>query len=288
MIRSSEWDLVVSDIQLPGMSGLDLLHISKKVLPYTPTLLVKAHESLEYAVEAIRGRADDFLLKPLARALFIEKVATLVDKGVAERRRQRKVVLAIGAHPDDVEIGCGGILLRHRAEGDQVSVLTLCGGEQGGTASERVLEAHRAAEILGARLIIGALHDASISEGQETISLIETTIADIQPTVVYTHTFQDAHQDHRNAHRATIVACRGIASIYCYQAPSTSIDFRPTKFVEVGEFMNRKVEAIRAYHSQIVKRPYLRETLLRATTEYWGRYAGYGIAEPLEVVRESA
>jgi hypothetical protein len=52
--------------------------------------------------------------------------------------------------------------------------------------------------------------------------------------------------------------------------------------------MDLKVESIGAYRSQIVKRPYLRESLLRATGEYWGRFAGYGIAEPLEVMRESA
>ena len=49
-----------------------------------------------------------------------------------------------------------------------------------------------------------------------------------------------------------------------------------------------KVEAIAAYGSQVVKRPYLRESLLRATAEYWGRFAGYGLVEPLEVMRESA
>ncbi len=288
LIRGGEWHIVVSDIELPGMSGLDLLRISKEALPYTPTLLITAHESIAYALDAIRGRADDFLIKPLVRAPFLEKVAALVDKGAAERRLHRKIVLAIGAHPDDVEIGCGGIILRHRARGDHVAVLTVSGGEQGGTAADRVREAHHAAEILGAQLFLGALLDSAVSEGRETISLIETTIREVQPTVIYTHTLQDGHQDHRSVHRATVVACRAVASLYCYQAPSSSIDFRPTKFVEVGEFMDRKVEAIGAYQSQIVKRPYLRESLLRATAEYWGRFAGYGIVEPLEVMREGA
>ena len=288
LIRGRDWDVVVSDIQLPGLSGLDLLRIAKEVLPYTPTLLVTAHQSFEYALDAIRGRADDFLVKPLSRTLFLEKVAALADRAAAERRMRCQTVLAVGAHPDDVEIGCGGILLRHRAEGDRVHVLTLSGGEQGGTASERVEEARRAAGILGACLFLGALHDTAISEGSETISLIEARIVEVQPTVIYTHTFQDGHQDHRSVHRATVVASRGVPSLYCYQAPSSSIEFRPTKFVDVGAFMDRKVEAIGAYGSQVSKRPYLRESLLRATAEYWGRFAGYGLVEPLEVMRESA
>lgn len=287
LIGARDWDVIVSDINLPGMSGLELLRIAKERLPYTPTLLVTAHERLDFALDAIRGRADEFLVKPLARAPFLEKLAELASRADAERRAHRKVVLAIGAHPDDVEIGCGGILLRHRANGDRVVVLTMTGGEQGGTAAERVEEARRAAEILGAELHLEALQDTAVSEGVETIRLIEARIQEVQPTIIYTHTLQDGHQDHRNVHRATIVASRGIPSLYCYQAPSTGVDFRPTKFVVIGEFMERKVEAIRAYHSQIVKRPYLRESLLRATAEYWGRYAGYGLVEPLEIVRES-
>ena len=148
MIRSGDWDIVITDIQLPGMSGLDLLRVSKEVLRYTPTLLTTAHERLDYAVQAIRGRADDFLLKPLKREPFLKKVAALVEQGLTERRLHRRVVLAVGAHPDDVEIGCGGIILRHRAEGDEVTVLTLTGGELGGPAPERAEEAQRAAEIL--------------------------------------------------------------------------------------------------------------------------------------------
>jgi len=288
MIRSNEWNVIVSDIELPGMSGLDLLRISKEVLPYTPTLLITAHENFDYALRAIQGGVDDFLVKPLARDPFLEKVAALVEYAAAERRVHHQVVLAIGAHPDDVEIGCGGILLRHRAQGDEVAVLTLSGGEHGGVASERLHEAHRAAEILGARLFLGTLLDTAISEGKETISLIEARIAEVRPTVIYTHTLQDGHQDHRSVHRATVVASRNVSSLYCYQAPSSSIDFRPTKFVEMSEFMDRKVEAIAAYGSQVVKRPYLRESLLRATAEYWGRFAGYGMVEPLEVMRESA
>ncbi len=288
LLRSRDWDVVVSDIELPGVSGLELLRISKEVLPFTPTLLVTAHGKLDYALDAIRGRADEFLLKPLSREPFIEKVADLARRAAEERRQHRRSVLAIGAHPDDVEIGCGGILVRHRAHGDRVTVLTLTGGEHGGLASERVQEARRAAEILGVELVLGTLQDTKISEGLETILLIEETVRVVQPTVVYTHSLQDGHQDHRSVHRATVVACREVPSLYCYQAPSCSVEFRPTKFIEIGAFLDRKVEAIGAYASQTTKRPYLRESLLRATAEYWGRFAQYGIAEALEVVRESA
>lgn len=286
LIRRAEWDIVISDIELPGVSGLALLRLSKEVMPHTPTLLVTAHESVNYALDALRGRADDLLIKPLNRDPFLAKVAELVAAAAAAEKTRSKVVLAIGAHPDDVEIGCGGILLRHRKNGDRVSVLTLSGGELGGVAPERIDEARRAAETLGARLFLRDLRDAAISEGPETIEAIGAVIREIEPTIVYTHTLHDGHQDHRSVHRATIVAARTVPSLYCYQAPSTGIEFQPTRFVEIGEFLDLKVEAIGAYRSQVVKRPYLRESLLRATAEYWGRFAGYGFVEPLEVIRE--
>src|SRR4051794_21723037 len=141
LIRSRDWDIVVTDIELPGISGLELLRISKQTLPFTPTLLITAHGKLDYALDAIQGRADELLIKPLSRAPFLEKLAAQVERAAAERRFRRQVVVAVGAHPDDVEIGCGGILLRHRAHGDRVAVLTLTGGEHGGVASERVQEA---------------------------------------------------------------------------------------------------------------------------------------------------
>ncbi len=286
-LRVRHWDIVVCDIELPGMSGLDLLRISKDVLPDTPTLLITAYGKLEYAVDAIRGRADEFLLKPLARDVFLQKISELRARSGEVRRARSQVVVAVGAHPDDVEIGCGGILLRHRAHGDRVVVLTLTGGEHGGIAPERMEEARRAAAILDVELVLGSLHDAEVPEGLETILLIEETIRRVNPTIVYTHSLQDGHQDHRSVHRATVVACRAVPSLYCYQAPSCNVDFRPTKFIEVSEFMDRKVEAIGAYASQTAKRPYLRESLLRATAEYWGRFAQYGVAEPLEIVRET-
>ena len=156
-------------------------------------------------------------------------------------------MLAVGAHPDDVEIGIGGILLRHASEGHDVTVLTLTGGEAGGVASDRAVESQRAAELMSARLIHASLADTSVSEGGATIGTIVEVIDEIKPTTVYTHTNRDVHQDHRNAHSATLVAARGISRVFCYQAPSTSVEFKPTRFVAIDEFLERKIEVIQAF-----------------------------------------
>jgi LmbE family N-acetylglucosaminyl deacetylase len=197
------------------------------------------------------------------------------------------VVLAVGAHPDDVEIGVGGILLRHVAEGHDVTVLTLTGGEAGGVAADRVQESERAAELLGARLVHSDLQDTSVSEGASTIARIQRVLEQTGATTVYTHTSRDVHQDHRNVHQATLVAARKVPRIYCYQAPSTTVDFHPTRFVAIDEYLQRKLEVIHAYGSQVKVRRYLEEDLLRATARYWSRFSQARYVEPLEVVRES-
>src|SRR5690606_19180973 len=121
--------------------------------------------SFEHAVAAMRAGADDYLTKPFDPPGLLEKAGALIAVTRERRAAGSEVVLAVGAHPDDVEIGIGGILLRHASQGHQVTLLTLTGGEAGGAAADRAGEAARAAELLSARLIHAALTDTSVSEG---------------------------------------------------------------------------------------------------------------------------
>ena len=75
--------------------------------------------------------------------------------------------------------------------------------------------------------------------------------------------------------------------MFCYQAPSTTVEFKPTRFVAIDEFLERKIEVIQAFSSQVKVRDYLDEELLRATARYWSRFSQARYVEPLEVVRDS-
>ena len=103
---------------------------------------------------------------------------------------------------------------------------------------------------MSARLYLTDLKDTSVSEGGATIAAIKHVIDETAATTIYTHTAHDVHQDHRNVHRATLVAARKTPRVYCYQSPSTNIDFRPTRFVGIDEFLERKLEVIQAYASR--------------------------------------
>ncbi len=286
-LGSQQWDLIVADVELPGRTGISVVELAKAQHPLCSTLIVSGRSSFDYAVGAIRAGADDYLTKPLDPEAFLEKARELLERTKARREKGRMSVLAVGAHPDDPEIGVGGILLNHVAQGHDVSVLTLTGGEQGGVQSQRAEESRRAADLLGARLFHKELVDTSLTDGGDTISAIKEVIDETAATTVYTHTPRDVHQDHRNTHHASLVAARGVPRVYCYQAPSSTVEFRPTRFVGIDDMLERKLEVIRAYASQVEVRHYLDEELLRATARYWSRWSRSRFAEPLEVIRES-
>jgi LmbE family N-acetylglucosaminyl deacetylase/ActR/RegA family two-component response regulator len=287
LVSSRDWDLIVSDIDLGEMNGLEFIRTVRSAQTAVATLVISGHASFEYAVAALRVGADDYLPKPVQPAALIAKAQELIVLTRTRRAQGSEVVLAVGAHPDDVEIGIGGLLLRHAAQGHAVTVLTLTGGEAGGSVAVRIAESQRAAELLSARLVHADLQDASLSEGGATIATIKGVVDEVHPTTLYTHTIHDVHQDHRNVHNASLVAARGVPKVFCYQAPSTSVEFHPTRFVAIDEYLERKLEVIEAYASQVAVRHYLDPELLRATARYWARFSQARYVEPLEVVRDS-
>ena len=287
MLAARAWDLIVTDIDLPSMNGLEFIRTVRTAEDTIAALVLSGHASFDYAVAALRAGADDYMHKPVEPADLIAKAQELIALTHSRRRRGTEVVLAVGAHPDDVEIGIGGLLLRHVAQGHAVTLLTLTEGASGGEAAVRLAESQCAAELMSARLVHADLQDTSISEGGATIATIVQVIEEIQPTTLYTHTIHDVHQDHRNVHKASLVAARRVPRVFCYQAPSTSVEFHPTRFVAIDEYLERKIEVIQAYTSQVKVRDYLDEELLRATARYWSRFSQARYVEPLEVVRDS-
>jgi len=282
-------DVVITDIEMPGVTGLDLVDQIRAQAPGTPVVVMTAHVSIDYAVAALRSQADEFLTKPVAASDLI----SVVNRLAAEFRRAkaatppREVVLAIGAHPDDVEIGVGGMLAAHRAAGDTVTILTLSRGARGGEADDRQHESLAAAELLGARLFLEDLVDTQIPNSDPTVGIIERIVRETAPTIIYTHSNHDRHQDHRAVHDATLVATRNVRTVACYQSPSSTVDFRPNRFVSIDGFTDAKLALVASFASQSDIRAYLEPDFVLATARYWSRYGGGTSCEPLEIVRES-
>ena len=160
-------------------------------------------------------------------------------------------ILAIGAHPDDIEIGCGGTLLYfQKYHNATVSMLLLTKGEAGTDASvDRAAEQAAACQILGIEPHFCAnLTDTAIGL-QDAIRCIENVVGDVNPDVVFTHYGTDTHQDHRVVADATLSACRNRGSVLHYESISSQ-NFAPSMFVDVGEFIDTKCEAVASHTSQ--------------------------------------
>ena len=166
--------------------------------------------------------------------------------------RQENVVLAIGAHPDDIEIGCGATLAKHRMNGDIIHGLILTGGGQHGNPLIRESEVRRAASIVGIKsLSFADLEDTYIFENlRATILAIEALVKQINPDIVYSHSEHERHQDHLGAFLATRVACRKTHQVLLYETPSILPSFTPQVYVNVEDTIETKLDAIRVYASQ--------------------------------------
>ncbi len=175
-------------------------------------------------------------------------------------------VLAIAAHRDDVELTCGGTLLKAIARGHTAAIIDLTEGEAGtrGSAEVRAEEASRAAELLGvsARINLG-LPDAAITNTPETRAELAKAIRRFTPRVVIAPSFNGRHPDHRVAAELVRDACfiAGLAKIepsvpahrphkvvHCITYREDYI--KPTFVVDISDVFERKLEAVRAYQSQ--------------------------------------
>jgi len=283
--------------ELVAVSGApSMLLVDADLLDPTTTRVLaavrSASPSLRVCVLASPGASAAGLLQALRVGLSevvdptdADAVRALVDSAVGSGSSER--VLAVGAHPDDVQIGCGATLLRHRTLGHPVSVLTLSRGDVGGPREERRREAVGAAIAMSAELLMGDLPDTRMEEAHQMTGLIEHVIAAVRPTTVYVHSGADGHQDHRAVHEATAIAARRVQQVFCYQSPSSRNGFSPTKFVPVDDTLEAKVRVPASYRSQAT-RHYLEPDLVVATARYWARQLPHArYAEPFEVIRAS-
>jgi bacillithiol biosynthesis deacetylase BshB1 len=175
-------------------------------------------------------------------------------------------VLAIGAHPDDVELICGGTLIRAQMLGRHTAILDLSAGELGsrGTREIRAQEAAKAGSVMGVsvRENLG-LPDGGIENTPETRARIALVIRRLRPAVVITHSLHGRHPDHPVVAQLARDACfvAGLSKIepespaYRPRKVLHALSFRedyqkPTFVVDISDAFERKLEAVAAYASQ--------------------------------------
>ncbi len=159
-------------------------------------------------------------------------------------------ILAIGPHPDDIELGCFGTLAKYRKHGSRIAhFVATCGGV-GGEEQKRRDEALTSAKLINAKVYFGELPDTAIPEGHPTISMLEHVIKEFKPTCIIVNSPNDTHQDHRAVARAAVSAGRFVPMILYYQTPSSNRQFTPNMYVDVTATINLKTKATKIHHSQ--------------------------------------
>lgn len=173
-------------------------------------------------------------------------------------------VLAIGAHPDDVELGCGGTLALLARQGRKVGILHLTRGERGtrGTAEERRAEAEEAAKALGAaELAFLDCGDGGLRTGPAEEDALIEILRRFRPELVISPTPHDRHPDHGRAHALVEAACfysglrnRGTGEAYRPAANFSYMQhdlFTPSFLVDVTPVWDAKLASLAAYRTQL-------------------------------------
>ncbi len=162
-------------------------------------------------------------------------------------------VLAIGAHPDDIEFGCGGSLIQYGKTGTPVFLLVMTEGELGGVGSIRRLEQLNASKLLHAReVFFSDYFDTQIPVDKTLVSKIEAILLRVKPDMIFVNYPDDTHQDHRNLAMATISATRYIRNVLFYEGPTTQ-NFTPNVYVDISAVLDEKLSALSAHASQVLK-----------------------------------
>ena len=163
-------------------------------------------------------------------------------------------ILAVGAHPDDIEIGCAGNFLKYTSSGNDLYLMVMTMGGKGGETETRKAEQIRSAEILKATdLVWGGYEDTQLTPRMnDMVADIEKLLKKIKPDFFFVSYGEDSHQDHRALCRAAVSASRYIKNVLFYEVP-TSHEFSPSVFVDIKDTIDGKIAALLAHKSQVAK-----------------------------------
>jgi LmbE family N-acetylglucosaminyl deacetylase len=195
------------------------------------------------------------------------------------------IVVAIGAHPDDVEGGCFGTLAKYKKAGNNIVIVLMTKGGRGGDKAVREGEARAAASTISAELVIADFEDGMVSDDSQVVPWIEHQLKRVNADIVFVPCVNDWHQDHRNTGRAAIAASRNINNVLMYETFSTS-EFIPQMFVDISDTLEDKISAL-SMHKSVQKSEYLAGEVATNLAKYRGyQFRQYGkTLEVFQVVK---
>jgi len=195
-------------------------------------------------------------------------------------------VLAFGAHPDDLEVGAGGLLARLSQEGAEVTMVVV---SIPSNTAVRKREAMAGADVIDADLFV--LYEDKPCRVEdipmhELVRRMDQVVGDVRPDLVITHSAFDLHWDHSLVNRATVSALRRTPCdlLAFLSSPEMNAQSRAIGqcFADITHSIETKIKAIQAHESQVAK---LDLDSSRDLARAMGRISGYQYAEAYEALR---
>lgn len=223
---------------------------------------------------------------------------------------KKEIVLVVAAHPDDEILGCGASMALHAKNGDEVYVLIMAEGfaAREKTPSPKVKaeikKLHQSAVKANAILGVKKVHFSSLPDNRmdsidllDVVQVVEDFIAQIKPTIIYTHIFEDLNIDHKIVNQAVVTATRPVPgqpvkSLFFFEVPSATEwffgkhAFNPTWFTDVSSTIALKMKALKIYEPEMREFPHARSyEAVKALSVWRGACAGMKAAEAFIVGR---
>ena len=213
-----------------------------------------------------------------------------------------KRILAIGAHPDDIEFGCGGTLIKHKHDGDFVVYLCMTNTESVDGVTNEILRTkeENANEVFAAASILMCdiveflpFTDLKVPFSFESVSKVESIIKKYDIDTIYTHWAGDANQDHIATFKTTMAASRYVPNVYCYEqipVPRMSENQMDINYyVNINDSFDDKIKASMCHKSQIVK--YIAHGFnvndnLKILAQFRGIQANCQYAEAFKIIKQ--
>jgi LmbE family N-acetylglucosaminyl deacetylase len=164
-------------------------------------------------------------------------------------------ILAIGAHPDDLEILMGGTIAAFQAQGDEVVMVMATDGARGGTIDPKVLvrirrrEARAGAAVFGLEPLMLDFPDGGLRADTPVIDRLAALIRDERPQLIITHAPNDYHGDHRALSDAVRIAANFVAPVM-WMETILGVGFAPTHYIDITPYFAKKMRSIRKHKSQ--------------------------------------
>jgi len=281
LIRKAPWDLLVTDLNLPGTDGFTVIRYFRSISPDTPILVTTGYTQPEYEEQALRSGANQVMIKPLNQTDFVARVRSMVAGHTTPIFRETDMALAVGGRFGDAEMGCGGSLMRALEEGRTAVLVPLLSRVEDAT-QEEMKAAKLAAQILGVELRVDRTRFGNIRAQRE---LLDRTLDELRPTTIYVPSGYDRDPYRLEVSEIARAASAEVPNVLAYETATTGPAFAPSLFVDVRTQMVLKMEALATYQSVGAARVDLRPRMAQAYARYWGRYLEFTEAEAFEPLR---